>query len=52
MDGIEKKNKSIKKITIKKIGTKLDIKIPWKEIFKDEIEEKHVNQEKDWKQKK
>jgi len=41
-----------KKKSIKKIGTKLDIKIPWKEIFKDEIEEKHVNQEKDWKQKK
>jgi len=53
-DGIEK-NKSIKKIikniTIKIIGTKLDIKNQWKEIFKDGIEEKQINQENDWKQK-
>jgi len=53
-DGIEK-NKSIKKIikniTIKIIDTKLDIKNQWKEIFKDGIEEKQINQENDWKQK-
>jgi len=51
-----KTNKSIKKIikniTIKIIGTKLDIKNQWKEIFKDGIEEKQINQENDWKQKK
>jgi hypothetical protein len=55
-DGIEKKkNKSIKKwlkITIKRIGTKLDIKIQWKEMHMDEIEERQINQENDWKQKK
>jgi len=54
-DGIEK-NKSIKKmiknITIKIIGTKLDIKNQWKEILKDGIEGKQINQENDWKQKK
>jgi hypothetical protein len=41
-DEIEK-NKSIKKwlkIKIKRIGTKLDIKFQWKEMFKDKIEEK------------
>jgi hypothetical protein len=36
-DGIEKK---IKKIKIKRIGTKLDIKIQWKEMIKDGIKEK------------
>jgi len=50
---LKKKNKStkkiIKKITIKKIGTKLDIKIQRKEILKDGIEEKQINQENDWK---
>jgi hypothetical protein len=41
----------IKKITIKRIGTKLDIKIQWKEMLKDGIEEKKINQENDWNQK-
>jgi hypothetical protein len=42
----------IKNITIKIIGTKLDIKNQWKEILKDGIEGKQINQENDWKQKK
>ena len=45
------KNKSIKKITIKRIDTKLDIKIQRKELLKDGIEEKQINQENDWNQK-
>jgi hypothetical protein len=43
------KNKSIKKIAIKRIDTKLDIKIQRKELLKDGIEEKQINQENNWK---
>jgi hypothetical protein len=48
-DWIEKKNKSIKKITIKRTGTRLDIKIKWKEMLNDEIKERQMHQENDWK---
>jgi carbamoylphosphate synthase small subunit len=45
-------SKWLKKITITKIDTtKLDIKIQWKEMLKERIEQK-INQENDWKQKK
>jgi hypothetical protein len=41
-------SKWLKKITIKKIDTtKLDIKIQWKEMLKEVIEEKQINQEND-----
>jgi len=53
-DGIEKNisiKKMIKNITIKIIDTKLDIKNQWKEILKDGIEEKQINQENDWEKK-
>jgi hypothetical protein len=32
------------KITIKRIGTKLNIKIQWKEMLVNQIEEKQINQ--------
>ena len=48
-DWIEKKNKSIKKITIKRTSTRLDIKIKWKEMLNDEIKERQMHQENDWK---
>jgi len=41
----------LKKTIIKRIGTKLDIKIQWKEMIKDGIKEKKINQEIDWKKK-
>ena len=43
-DEIEKK--LIKKQQLKELGTKLDIKIPWKETPNNRIEEKQTNQEK------
>jgi len=49
--GIELKKKSIKKITIKRTGTRLDIKIKWKEMLNDGIEERQIHQEK-WLEKK
>jgi len=39
--------KWFKKITIKRIGTKLYIKIQWKEMLKDEIEGK-INKSRKW----
>jgi hypothetical protein len=36
-----------KKTIIKITGTKLDIKIQWKEMLKDGIKEKQINQEND-----
>ena len=37
---------------MKRIGTKLHIKIQWKKMIKDGIEEKQINQENNWKIKK
>jgi hypothetical protein len=37
------KTNQLKKVTIKTIDTKLDIKFQWKEMFKDGIEEKQIN---------